>query len=134
MSSSTSYPILLLVMVAASFVGAMFAVLGTRWSAAFDAPFWTAFSATILAYAGTMVVSLVLYLLDLITFTGGLGGIAAIPVLLLLVTAALYAYMIRYPKGGGPVGLSLGIRVAIVQLGLTAMVGVALMVGIHLLS
>jgi hypothetical protein len=134
MNLSMSYSILLLAMVAASFAGAVFAVLGTRWSAAFDAPFWVAFSATVLAYAGTMIATLGLYLLGLVSFEGGVDGILAIPVTLLLITSALYARMIRYPKGGGAVGLSLGVRVAIVQLGLTSIAGMALVLAIHLLS
>jgi len=134
MSSGMFYPILLLAIVAASFFGAWFAVLGTRWSAAFEAPYWTAFSATLLAYAGTMVVALVLSLTGLASAFGRYTLLAILPATLLLITAVLYGLMIRYPKGEGAVGLLLGIRVAIVQLGLTALTGVALAAGTQLLS
>jgi hypothetical protein len=128
------YPVLLLAIVAASFFGAWFAVLGTRWSAAFDASYWTVFSATLLAYAGTMVMALVLSLTGLASVFGPNTLLAILPLSLLLITAVLYGLMIRYPKGGGAVGLSLGIRVAIVQLGLTALTGVAVVAGTQWLS
>lgn len=134
MNSGMFYPILLLAIVTASFFGAWFAVLGTRWSAAFDASYWTVFSATLLAYAGTMVVALVLSLTGLASVFGPNTLFVILPAALLLMTAILYGLMIRYPKGGGAVGLSLGMRVAIVQLGLTALTGVALVVGTKLLS
>lgn len=134
MNSEMFFPVMLLAIVAASFVGGWFAVLGTRWSAAFDAPYWTAFSASLLGYAGTMIVALVLSLTGLATVLGPYTLLVLLPATLLIITAILYSLMIRYPRGEGPVGLSLGIRVAIVQLGLTALTGVALFAGTRLLS
>ena len=134
MSSDMFYPMLLLAVVAASFFGGWFAVLGTRWSAAFEVPYWTVFSATLLGYAGTMIVALVLSLTGLATVFGHYTLLFLLPAAMLIITAVLYSIMIRYPRGEGAVGLSLGVRIAIVQLGLTLLTGVALVTGIHLLS
>lgn len=125
---------LLLMFVTASLLGAWFARVGVRHSCAFDVSYWTAFSATLLAYAGSLVAGLILYVV-----MGSAAGDSALaflllPIVLLLVTAACYGFMVRYPRGEGSIGMGVGARVAIIQLGLTAMVGMVAVAALFLLK
>ncbi len=129
MNSEMSYPVLFLVLTATAFISAWFAVLGARRSAAFEAPFWVAFSATMLSYVLVIVLGLLAHLTGLAAQIGQGGLIVLLPVVLLVVTALCHGFLLRYPRGDGAVGLSVGARIAIYQLGLTAIAAMLVVAG-----
>jgi len=129
MNSEMSYPVLFLVLTVTAFISAWFAVLGGKRSAAFEAPYWVAFSATMLSYVLVIILGLLLHLSGLTAQIGQGGLIVALPVVLLVVTAVCHGFLLRYPRGEGAVGLPVGARIAIYQLGLTAIAGMLVVAG-----
>lgn len=129
MNSEMSYPVLFLVLTVTALVSAWFAVLGARRSAAFEAPYWVAFSATMLSYVLVILLGILVHLSGLAAQIGGNGLIVLLPVVLLLVTALCHGFLLRYPRGEGAVGVGLGARIAIYQLGLTAIAGMIVVAG-----
>lgn len=129
MNSDMTYPVLFLALTVTAFVSAWFAVLGARRSAAFEAPYWVAFSATMLSYVLVIILALLVHLSGLTAKIGQGGLIVASPVVLLVVTAVCHGFLLRYPRGEGAVGLPMGARIAIYQLGLTAIAGMLVVAG-----
>lgn len=129
MNSEMSYPVLFLVLTVTALVSAWFAVVGARRSAAFEAPYWVAFSATMLSYVLVIIIGLLAHLAGLAAEIGEKGLIVMLPLVLLVVTAFCHGFLMRYPRGEGSVGVTIGARVAIYQLGLTAIVGMIVVAG-----
>lgn len=129
MSSEMSYPVLFLALTVTALVSAWFAVLGARRSAAFEAPYWVAFSATMLSYVLVILLGILLHLSGLAAQVGGNGLIVLLPVVLLVVTALCHGFLLHYPRGEGSVGMAVGARIAIYQLGLTAIAGMIVVAG-----
>jgi hypothetical protein len=109
-----------------AFMGAFFARLGTRWTLGFDANYWNAFSATLLAYAAAVVAGMLVHMADM-----GKGGLVILSVFY-VASALLYGRMLQHPQSG-PIGLQQGFRVAIVQLGFSLAAWTVLVVLLYLL-
>lgn len=133
MNSEMSYPMLFMVLTVTALISAWFAVLGARRSAALETSYWIAFSATMLSYILTIILGLLAYLSGIAVQLGSAGLIVLAPVVLLIVTALCHGFLMRYPRGEGAVGISMGVRIAIYQLGLTAIAGMLLVAGLYFL-
>lgn len=129
MNAVISYPVLFLVLTVTAIISAWFAVVGARRSAAFEAPYWVAFSATMLSYVVVIILALLVHLTGLAAQIGASGLIVLLPVVLLVVTALCHGFLLRYPRGEGSIGVALGSRIAIYQLGLTAIAGMIVVAG-----
>ena len=129
MNSEMSYPVLFLALTVAALISAWFAVVGARRSVALEAPYWVAFSGTMLSYVLVIILGLLAHLAGLAAQIGERGLMVVLPVVLLVVTAVCHGFLMRYPRGEGAVGVAVGARIAIYQLGLTVFAGMIVVAG-----